>query len=300
MKIKQTLLASMALISSSLVVGAQEAPDANVHGDPYIPVGKLAVNPTHVQTGVKPNLSWAIEYPTTFEDLALVGTAGGFVTTQEVQVEVRVLGVSHSDGETGADLPAAMWVRAGGPGSPWRLVYYGKSADADPSQVVFHEMVAPGTQIDIAARGQSASGSWNSVAWTIEPTDNLVNLTNKETVPGQLGSSGASLQSFTTSILSEDEKTIEISPKDMAYFFELSSSDESESSFDLQDIVALVQCKTLNNNGHGNNYDGVDVSNPGAGIGGANGEDDLSALDPSATPSGEIDDEMKTLDEKTQ
>ena len=38
------------------------------------------------------------------------------------------------------------------------------------------------------------------------------------------------------------------------------------------------------NNGHGNNEDGVDVSNPGNGKGGPNGEDD---------PSGDVDDEKK-------
>ncbi len=39
-----------------------------------------------------------------------------------------------------------------------------------------------------------------------------------------------------------------------------------------------------NNNGHGNNDDGVDVSNPGQGNGGPNGQDD---------PSGDVDDESK-------
>jgi hypothetical protein len=41
------------------------------------------------------------------------------------------------------------------------------------------------------------------------------------------------------------------------------------------------------NNGHGNNLDGVDSSNPSQGIGGPNGEDD---------PSGEVDDESGSVD----
>lgn len=51
--------------------------------------------------------------------------------------------------------------------------------------------------------------------------------------------------------------------------------------------VKLKKPKVKNNNGHGNNVDGVDVSNPGAGDGGPNGEDD---------PSGDIDDEKKWVE----
>lgn len=45
-----------------------------------------------------------------------------------------------------------------------------------------------------------------------------------------------------------------------------------------------VYVEGFGNNGHGNNEDGVDVSNPGEGEGGPNGEEDLS---------GEVDDEIR-------
>jgi hypothetical protein len=70
----------------------------------------------------------------------------------------------------------------------------------------------------------------------------------------------------------------------MMYMFELTATDPDEPCFDLQDMIVTIQMKTKNNNGHGNNVDGVDVSNPGQGQGGPNGIPD---------PSGDIDDEMK-------
>jgi hypothetical protein len=48
--------------------------------------------------------------------------------------------------------------------------------------------------------------------------------------------------------------------------------------------VRLANLRVKNNNGHGNNLDGVDVSNPGKGLGGPNGAIDLS---------GDMDDEAK-------
>ena len=39
------------------------------HGDPYTPVGRLEVNRVHVRTGVKPQLTWQIEYPKTVRDI---------------------------------------------------------------------------------------------------------------------------------------------------------------------------------------------------------------------------------------
>ena len=53
---------------------------------------------------------------------------------------------------------------------------------------------------------------------------------------------------------------------DSIIFMELTHSDsqQSNSGYDLQDMVLLVTFKKCkNNNGHGNNIDGIDSSNPG-------------------------------------
>ena len=54
--------------------------------------------------------------------------------------------------------------------------------------------------------------------------------------------------------------------------------------YNMQDVVLLMTCAPKGNNGHGNNIDGVDSSNPGNGHGGPNGQVD---------PSGTVDDERR-------
>ena len=52
---------------------------------------------------------------------------------------------------------------------------------------------------------------------------------------------------------------------DVIVFMELTHTDAQSSNqgYDLQDMVLLVTFRAKNNNGHGNNADGVDSSNPG-------------------------------------
>lgn len=283
MKTKNTIsILSMSLLAS-LTAAAEEAPNPDVHGDPYIPVGRLIVNPTFVVTGVKPTLAWEIEYPTTFNDLALVGTSGEVLTSKEVQAEVVVLGVSVEDAEGRDDLPAALWVRTDGEGGQWQLVFSGTGAEVNSSRVVFSEWLESGTKFDLAARSQTASGMWSEVVWTVQPSQSLAHGSNGTPVPTAMKDVViGELEGYTSTILSGDQSEIAAGPKDMVYFFELESGDPDASSFDLQDMVVVVQFHTLNNNGHGNNTDGVDVSNPGEGTG-PNGGVDLS---------GEVDDEI--------
>ena len=66
---------------------------------------------------------------------------------------------------------------------------------------------------------------------------------------------------------------------------ELAQTDHNNGAYDYQDAALLVSFASKHpNNGHGNNLDGVDSSNPGKGSGGPNG-----AID----PSGGVDDEAR-------
>ena len=96
------------------------------------------MNPTFVQTGVKPTLDWGIEYPALFEDLAVVGGSGSILTTQQVEAEIRVNGACFNCGMTnGKELPVAVWVRTHGEGNAWTLIFFGDAFAVDPSQVLF-------------------------------------------------------------------------------------------------------------------------------------------------------------------
>ena len=71
---------------------------------------------------------------------------------------------------------------------------------------------------------------------------------------------------------------VKVGPMSVLVMMELGESNHMSPCFDYQDQVLLVTFSSKHpNNGHGNNLDGVDSSNPGQGSGGPNG-----AIDPSA------------------
>ncbi len=58
---------------------------------------------------------------------------------------------------------------------------------------------------------------------------------------------------------------IKIGPLDSIIMMELTQpeSNTNDKGYNLQDMVLLMTVKPKGNNGHGNNIDGVDTSNPG-------------------------------------
>ena len=138
------------------------------------------MNPTFVQTGVKPNLDWEIDYPSTFMDLTLITPAGSLLTSEEVTVVVQVPGVSGGCEED--DLPVAFWMRTG-ESSSWQLLFNDKGKKANPSKVLYRKKLPANTRIDFAARSKHASGAWHSVCWTLEDSDELRDFVNGDATP---------------------------------------------------------------------------------------------------------------------
>jgi hypothetical protein len=280
-KLNRPVFVAATMLTSAAASFGQGTPDNVTHGDPYTPVGTLGVNPTHVQTGVKPNLSWEIDFPSVFEDLTLITPPGGLVTTTEVTVVVQVPGVSGGCDRN--DLPVAFWMRAGASNN-WQLLFNDTGKNVNPSKVLFRKKLPANTQIDFAARAQHSSGAWHDIYWTLYEDGNLQTFVNGDPAPDDVSDFlTGDMESFLTPYLSEDGTTVVLGPKEMLYLLELESGTPGSACYDRQDLAFTVQFITKNNNGHGNNVDGVDVSNPGSGKGGPNGEID---------PSGEVDDEQ--------
>jgi hypothetical protein len=81
---------------------------------------------------------------------------------------------------------------------------------------------------------------------------------------------------------------VNVGPLSILLLMELGQTNHNLECFDYQDIALLVTLNGKRNNGHGNNLDGVDVSNPGRGSGGPTGLNN-SGQD----PSGGVDDEAR-------
>jgi hypothetical protein len=267
MKLSANTLVTGGLLATIGLLGAQApAPSggSNTHGDPFTPVGFLTVTPTVVQPGVQPEMTWGIEYPQSIPDLVVIDTAGGMTTQNDKsdKVTVRVAGVSFST--EGTDLPVALWVRIDS--GPWNLVFYGTETQVDAGAPVYQQSVTTGTRVDLAARGRTVNGNWTETQWTLSSSPNVAALIDGSPLPTE---SSAFTTGETEGFMSQyidGNNEIVAGPRDVIHVFEVGSSTPGNSLFDMQDIV-VVTTFGKTNNGHGNNDDGYDVSNPGSGSG---------------------------------
>lgn len=266
-----------------------ESPDnAESHGDPFTPVGAIQVTPTVVQPGVHPAMIWEIEYPKSIPELTVIVPPGKLVTTNDKpqKLQVRIAGLSFVEDEN--DRPVALWIRTSDSGQ-WELLFYGREDEVDASEVLFQEVVDEGTEVDFAARAQTSTGGWSATQWTLSTSSNVTALIQGDPLPtdSYAFANGVGIESYLTQFVDDESGNLVAGPRDIVHLFELGSESPGSSSFDFQDLVVVTTFK--DNNGHGNNLDGVDVSNPGQGNGGPNGEED---------PSGFIDDEKKWIKKK--
>ena len=282
---KAALVAMTCALTSSVLANNGNGNGNNV--EPLIPVGWLTAFPTLVQTGTHPTLTWDIQYPESVLDIIDIDE-GGTVTPQvELCMEVRVLGASYQLGWDRRGRPVWGYVQAEvkpGNASSFTRFFYDTQDRVKPSQKYYTQTVPASRPIEFRARAYNGS-SWLSWRSTEYASPNVVALVNGDSPPATVPAFQQNdIEDFLEPYLDAGGK-IKIGPKDVIFLIELGQTNTSSSGFDLQDLVLLATfdyCK--NNNGHGNNQDGVDVSNPGGGDGGPNGEDD---------PSGPIDDENK-------
>ncbi|MBB5353386.1 hypothetical protein HNR46_003643 [Haloferula luteola] len=293
---KTSLTASLSLLSvvallSPAFAGNGDGNNGNGVGnqpvEPLLPTGSLDAFPTLVQTGTHPTLSWEIQYPESILDIIQIDPEdGSIVPLEDLCMEIRVLGASYQVGVDRKGRPVWGYVEAqariGSSGS-FAQFFYDTQDDVKPSYLYGFASVPAMTRIDFRARCFNG-GQWLPWRSTESASPNVVALINGDQPPSSVPAfSQGNIEDFLDPYLDEGGK-VEIGPKDVIYLIELGQTDTTSSGFDLQDIVLLVSfdyCK--NNNGHGNNEDGVDVSNPGQGNGGPNGGDD---------PSGTVDDEI--------
>lgn len=249
---------------------------------PPAPIGWLSATPEIVRQGTHPNLAWSITHPSTDNDIT-VDPPGTLVLNEDVQVEITVIGTGVTTGGCDGDntnwVPAEASVSVNGGG--FTPVFYGTNLELDPSQVVWYDRkVRKGTSFDFAAR-YYFNNTWSTLYSSASDSLNVRVLKNGEFPPTAYPlHTSDSLKPFMKPYLDADGR-IAIGHLDAIVMIELTqtAANASNPCYNLQDMVLLVSCTPKSNNGHGNNYDGVDSSNPGK----------SKPVD----PSGSIDDEMR-------
>ena len=235
---------------------------------PPDPVGWLTAFPTVVQTGTKPTLTWSITYPSIVKDYVDIIPPATVSPKEELDVEVRVLGngvtvTTNNNGYSFVDAGAYLSFNGGS----YSQIFYGDNHDVNPSRVVWSQKKVQANQT-LRFGGRYYYNGWGPTYTSSSGTQNVRTLVSGDTPPSNVPDYNApSLEDFIKPYLGPDGK-VNIGPMDVIVFMELTHTDsqQSDPGYDLQDMVLLVTFtsnKPKNNNGHGNNADGVDSSNPG-------------------------------------
>jgi hypothetical protein len=272
---KHTLTASRAactLTALSLAVVPNSALYAgNKPKIPAVPSGWLTAYPEIVLSGTHPDLTWAITYPSDVPVYVEVISPATLKTRETVDVEVRVIGngVTAHDPTTGEFID---WVDAGAyvsyDGGSYEQIFHGDNLEVKPNKEVWTlPDVPPGKKIRFGGRYEW-EGSTGPFRHSEGNTDNVRTLINGDIPPtSEPMHTSPALEEFMEPYLDGDGR-VNIGPMDVIVFTELTHDDTQKThhGYDLQDLVLLVTFKSdkpKNNNGHGNNLDSVDMSNPG-------------------------------------
>ncbi len=276
MKTKLTLFLSLTLLGG--VVCAQNSKDKI----PLVPSGQFEVNPTVVQTGTYPTLFWNIMYPKSVSDVVNISPNGKLTLTTPMFVSVRPIGtgVTRSgvtDEQSNTYAEGRLSLNGGG----YERIFYANNQQVRPEYSLYIKKVASGNTVDFGGRYNTGSG-WSEWVST-KNSQRIAVLADGDKIPTtynlyQSGKLAEYLKPYTNS-----DGTAKVGPMSVLVLMELGESSLSNANYDYQDLALLVSFAHKHpNNGHGNNIDGVDSSNPSNGSGGPNG-----AVDPSAG----IDDE---------
>ena len=231
---------------------------------PKMPSGWLSAFPTIVQTGTKPTISWGINYPSIVEDYITIIDPGTIEADEEVDCEIRILGAGVTVGNNSGFSFVPTEALVGYDGGSYSRIFYGTNDEVNPNQVVYTKTVAKNKKLRFGGR-YYYNRSWGTFFNSDSSGQNVRALVNGSTPPSNVPEYNApSLESFIKPYLNASGK-VNIGPMDVIIFMELTHTNTSDSGYDLQDMVLLVtfKSKAKTNNGHGNNIDGIDSSNPG-------------------------------------
>jgi hypothetical protein len=254
---------------------------------PLEPIGVLSAFPSVVQTGTKPTLTWSIVYPSRVSDLAIITPPGTITITENnttVSVQPIGTGVTACDPTQGVE---SLFVdaRLSLNGSSYQQIFYGTQQQINPSWVLYSKKLKKNDKIDFGGRFVKFN-QWSPLYTTRSANYQVIALVDGDTPPTsfQLHQSPM-LANYLKPYLDASGK-VNIGPLSILVLMELGQTNHGLDCFDYQDMALLVTLNGKTNNGHGNNLDGVDVSNPGGGKGGPTGLNNTGQ-----DPSGGVDDE---------
>ncbi|QJE97654.1 hypothetical protein [Luteolibacter luteus] len=215
---------------------------AQANNEPTIPVGWLTANPTVVQPGVYPTLTWGITYPSIVQDY--VDVDDNTVTPKESLIcDIRVLGagvtVANTNGSNMQFVPTRAEVKYDN--GSYTQIFYGKNTDVRPSSIVWTKTVAKDKKLRFGGK-YYYNNQWGPYFTSQSGTKNVRTLVNGDVPPTTYPLHTApTLESFIKPYLDASGK-VKIGPMDVIVFMELTHTDAqiTDQGYDLQDMVLLV------------------------------------------------------------
>jgi hypothetical protein len=222
-------------------------------------------------------------------DVAMVNPPGTLIPNQTVYVTVQPIGTGVSACEPGDDATEYYTdARVSYNGGAYQQVFYGVMSDIDPAHKLYIKKVDAFQTIDFGGR-YVKNNQWTPFFTTRSANMQVVALVNGDIPPTTFPLYQSLKFKNYLKPYFDSSGRVRIGPLSMLVMMELGSTDRHKQCFDYQDQVFLVTLSLKHpNNGHGNNLDGVDSSNPGRGVGGPTGLNN-AGLD----PSGGYDDERR-------
>lgn len=260
--------------------------------EPEIPIGKLYIDSDIVMKDDTPILTWDTTHPQSINDIVDVGGAGGasgssseevsnnvteddlVVAKKQLLVKVSMIGTGITDSH-GNEYSSVTEMRF--EGGDWEHVFTGPGAAVDVTEVLLEKVVNDGDTIEFRSRYVGYN------QWRYHDSDEVQIFIDGDEPPKNPSSDdlATSAEEYMRPY-TQDGKLV-LGALDMIYAAELTHTDTSSAGYDMQDAIVMVRFTDLetgvgsakgevedhlnggkSNNGHGNNEDGVDSSNPGA------------------------------------
>lgn len=268
---------------------------------PIIPMGSLNAFPTIVQTGTHPTLSWNVTLPEVASQVATINAPATLSPTRCLIMDVRVLGASIKTLKTNPQgrVTGTNWTNTQGHlnynSNGYNQIFYNTGNKVSANSVIHSRMVEANSTIRFGGRYATSSTTWSPLYTSTNSSTNVVALKDGDIPPTVTPLHlSPTLQSFMVPYLNPATGKLKLGARDVMIMMELTHTDQNSTGFDLQDLVLLVSfydrvvvngattdCSGTTttttssgttttttsggngNNGHGNNVDGVDSSNPG-------------------------------------
>lgn len=198
--------------------------------------GEITVS-KYVRQDVKPTITWDLTLKETIEDIIERRSDGKLQLLKDSTITVTVLGtgVTSGSGDDYTSYTTKGEIQVGS--GDWITVHEGNENGVVPGKVVYTADIEEGQTIGF--RAAYYNKKWKNTRY--ESSDEILTLINGEIIPTNKPSNEAvsSAEDFLKPLMNDDS-TISIGDLDIIYVCELTHSDESDSGYDLQDLIIHV------------------------------------------------------------